>query len=133
MLCFFFSGREAVHLHCTWVSHHFTVMISDLHLTRSVDVSSANSSINLFLLGVLYFYRVLLSFCRCNSRFTHANRHCSDHPYASLRRCLGELALQPVTNHAPENSPDVLNWLENYKKRNEEKTPAKISNSGKFL
>lgn len=66
----------------------------------------------------------------CNSRFTHANRHCSDHPYASLRRCLGELALQPVTNHAPENSPDVLNWLENYKKRNEEKTPAKISNSG---
>jgi hypothetical protein len=61
---------------------------------------------------------------RCNSRFTHANRHCADHPFASLRRC-HELALQPLTTQAVENSPDVVRWLENYKRRNEEKTPGK--------
>lgn len=63
----------------------------------------------------------------CNSRFTHANRHCPDHPFASLRRC-HELALQPLLNQA-ENSPDVLRWLENYRKRNDEKTPGKLSDT----
>jgi len=63
----------------------------------------------------------------CNSRFTHANRHCSDHPFASLRRC-HELALQPVISQA-ENSPEVLNWLENFKRRNEEKTPGKVEDT----
>merc|ERR1712071_54767 len=63
----------------------------------------------------------------CNSRFTHANRHCSDHPFASLRRC-HELALQPIISQA-ENSPEVLSWLENFKKRNEEKTPGKVTES----
>ena len=26
-------------------------------------------------------------FVGCQSRFTHANRHCSEHPYAALKRC----------------------------------------------
>ena len=25
-------------------------------------------------------------FAGCTSRFTHANRHCADHPYATLQR-----------------------------------------------
>ena len=45
----------------------------------------------------------------CASRFTHANRHCVDHPFASLRRC-HELCLQSL--QPSENSPEVLRWLE---------------------
>lgn len=48
----------------------------------------------------------------CTSRFTHANRHCSDHPFASLRRLPNHTLLQDrlsllrsSTNHG------VTEWL----------------------
>jgi hypothetical protein len=45
-------------------------------------------------------------------RFTHANRHCSDHPLATLRRS-DDFVLRPVASN-PEQSSDVLRWLERY-------------------
>ena len=95
--------RKTIYLHCCWVNIFFLNSLSVLSHEK--------------------FHYYLLDY-RCNSRFTHANRHCADHPFASLRRC-HELALQPLTSQAVENSPDVLRWLENYKRRNEEKTPGK--------
>jgi hypothetical protein len=45
-------------------------------------------------------------------RFTHANRHCPDHPLATLRRS-DDFVLRPVASN-PEQSSDVLRWLERY-------------------
>ena len=54
----------------------------------------------------------IILFCRCNMRFTHANRHCPDHPLATLRRS-DDFVLRPVASN-PEQSSDVLRWLERY-------------------
>ena len=46
----------------------------------------------------------------CRSRFAHANRRCSDHPSAALKR-------EDVTNFTPskhERNPEVVQWLERY-------------------
>ncbi|KDR13961.1 hypothetical protein L798_11919, partial [Zootermopsis nevadensis] len=59
----------------------------------------------------------------CNMRFTHANRHCPDHPLATLQRS-DDFVLRPVASN-PEQSSDVLRWLERYKKEREERTPSK--------
>ncbi|GLG93555.1 Transcriptional activator cubitus interruptus [Gryllus bimaculatus] len=59
----------------------------------------------------------------CNMRFTHANRHCPNHPYAALHRS-DDFVLRPVASN-PEQSSDVLRWLERYRKDREERTPSK--------
>ncbi|XP_069693141.1 zinc finger protein 367-like [Periplaneta americana] len=59
----------------------------------------------------------------CSMRFTHANRHCPDHPLATLRRS-DDFVLRPVASN-PEQSSDVLRWLERYRKDREERTPSK--------
>ncbi|XP_063219941.1 zinc finger X-linked protein ZXDB-like [Bacillus rossius redtenbacheri] len=59
----------------------------------------------------------------CGMRFTHANRRCPDHPQSYLRRS-DDFVLRPVTLN-PEQSKEVIRWLERYKHEREEKTPAK--------
>ncbi|KAB7504925.1 hypothetical protein Anas_06283, partial [Armadillidium nasatum] len=59
----------------------------------------------------------------CTSRFTHANRHCNDHPTAALKRT-SETSLSGLVE-APECTEEVLRWLEKYKQEKEERTPAK--------
>ena len=50
-------------------------------------------------------------FTGCTSRFTHANRHCPDHPYITLRRESTETLLDEIL-HNDENSEDVNMWLQ---------------------
>ncbi|XP_022107674.1 zinc finger protein 367-like [Acanthaster planci] len=61
----------------------------------------------------------------CRSRFTHANRHCPDHPYLTLQRESTETLLEEILSN-DENSEDVNRWLqryvENYRERLETKT-----------
>ncbi|XP_049783100.1 uncharacterized protein LOC126184661 [Schistocerca cancellata] len=59
----------------------------------------------------------------CTIRFTHANRHCPEHPNATLHRS-DDFVLRPVTCN-PEQSSDVLRWLERYRKEREDRTPKK--------
>lgn len=56
-------------------------------------------------------------------RFTHANRHCPDHPYATLTRS-DDFVLKPVTGNT-ELPHDVTRWLERYKmsREREDRTP----------
>ncbi|XP_052873299.1 uncharacterized protein LOC128278609 [Anopheles cruzii] len=56
----------------------------------------------------------------CQMRFTHANRHCPDHPYETLRRC-DDFFIQTL----PEQSGDVLRWLEKYRAEREDRTPTR--------
>lgn len=53
-------------------------------------------------------------------RFTHANRHCPEHPYDQLKRC-GDFVIQAVT----EQNYDVIKWLEKYKMEKEDRTPTR--------
>lgn len=46
-------------------------------------------------------------------RFTHANRHCPDHPYATLTRS-DDFVLKPLSGNT-ELPHDVTRWLERYK------------------
>jgi uncharacterized Zn-finger protein len=46
----------------------------------------------------------------CFIRFTHANRHCPNHPHAALRRSK-EIVLQPTLT-GTENKEEVMAWLE---------------------
>lgn len=59
----------------------------------------------------------------CEMRFTHANRHCPDHPYATLTRS-DDFVLKPVSGNT-ELPHDVTRWLERYKmaREREDKTP----------
>uniref|UniRef100_A0A0N7ZBY8 C2H2-type domain-containing protein n=1 Tax=Scylla olivacea TaxID=85551 RepID=A0A0N7ZBY8_SCYOL len=59
----------------------------------------------------------------CTSRFTHANRHCAEHPYATLHRT-ADLHIDPKLTPA-ERTEDVLRWLEKYRHERMERTPAK--------
>ncbi|KAI4499037.1 hypothetical protein M0802_005903 [Mischocyttarus mexicanus] len=59
----------------------------------------------------------------CNKRFTHANRHCPEHPYATLTRS-DDFVLKPI----PKNTVvplEVRQWLERYRmsRAKEERTP----------
>lgn len=46
-------------------------------------------------------------------RFTHANRHCPDHPYDTLKRCeAADIQIQPVSE---EQSSDIMRWLQKYR------------------
>jgi hypothetical protein len=45
-------------------------------------------------------------------RFTHANRHCPDHPYQALKRCDDEFLLNPQPE---EQSTEILKWLQKYR------------------
>nr|CAD7448139.1 unnamed protein product [Timema bartmani] len=60
---------------------------------------------------------------RCEMRFTHANRHCPQHPFGGIHRS-DDFVLRPVESN-PEQSSEVLRWLERYKLEREEKTPSK--------
>ncbi|XP_076249422.1 uncharacterized protein LOC143188837 [Calliopsis andreniformis] len=59
----------------------------------------------------------------CEMRFTHANRHCPDHPYATLTRS-DDFVLKPVSENT-ELPHDVSRWLERYKmsREREDRTP----------
>lgn len=56
-------------------------------------------------------------------RFTHANRHCPEHPYATLTRS-DDFVLKPVSENT-ELPHDVTRWLERYKmsREREDRTP----------
>uniref|UniRef100_A0A182SAU1 Uncharacterized protein n=1 Tax=Anopheles maculatus TaxID=74869 RepID=A0A182SAU1_9DIPT len=53
-------------------------------------------------------------------RFTHANRHCPDHPHDTLKRC-DDFVIQTV----PEQNIEVLKWLEKYRAEREDRTPTR--------
>lgn len=56
----------------------------------------------------------------CQMRFTHANRHCPEHPYDTLKRC-DDFVIQAVT----EQNHEVIKWLEKYKMEKEDRTPTR--------
>lgn len=56
----------------------------------------------------------------CQQRFTHANRHCPDHPYDQLKRC-DDFVIQAVS----EQNSEVIRWLEKYRMEKEERTPTR--------
>ena len=85
----------------------------------------------------MIFWKNDLKICfnfRCGNRYTHANRTCPVHPYHKPQRSV-ELVLQPNLS-AGENTEEVQNWLESYRKERLDKTPGKTpTNSisiGKF-
>lgn len=45
-------------------------------------------------------------------RFTHANRHCPDHPYDALKRCDDDLLMN---SQPEEQSTEILKWLQKYR------------------
>lgn len=50
-------------------------------------------------------------------RFTHANRHCPDHPFEALKRCEDEFVL----NQQPEEqSTEILKWLQKYREERQQ-------------
>ncbi|XP_011141887.1 uncharacterized protein LOC105184669 [Harpegnathos saltator] len=59
----------------------------------------------------------------CEMRFTHANRHCPEHPYATLTRS-DDFVLKPVSENT-DLPHDVTRWLERYKmsREREDRTP----------
>lgn len=67
----------------------------------------------------------------CTSRFTHANRHCAEHPYATLQRT-SDLNINPQLSPA-ECTDDVLQWLEKYRHEKMERTPAKVRKNKREL
>lgn len=52
------------------------------------------------------------SFAGCQMRFTHANRHCPDHPYDVLKRCEDEFMM---SSQPEEQSTEILKWLQKYR------------------
>lgn len=45
-------------------------------------------------------------------RFTHANRHCPDHPFEALKRCEDDFVL---TQQPEEQSTEILKWIQKYR------------------
>lgn len=45
-------------------------------------------------------------------RFTHANRHCPDHPYDALKRCDDDILMN---SQPEEQSTEILKWLQKYR------------------
>nr|XP_020658938.1 zinc finger protein 367 [Pogona vitticeps] len=56
----------------------------------------------------------------CVSRFTHANRHCSKHPYAKLRR---EEPTDGLNKTQTADNKAVAEWLTKYWEMREQRTP----------
>ncbi|XP_069817846.1 zinc finger protein 367 isoform X2 [Dendropsophus ebraccatus] len=56
----------------------------------------------------------------CMSRFTHANRHCSKHPYARLRR---EEPSNKGSKNPAANNKDTAEWLAKHWERQEQLPP----------
>lgn len=49
----------------------------------------------------------------CSSRFTHANRHCSDHPCATLVRVGPEVSIKDlIALREQETNSEVREWLQ---------------------
>jgi len=64
----------------------------------------------------------------CGNRYTHANRTCPLHPLHKPQRST-DLVLQPVLSANDEDSEEVRQWLENYRRERQEKTPGKPANA----
>ncbi|XP_051875140.1 zinc finger protein 367 [Pristis pectinata] len=62
----------------------------------------------------------------CGSRFTHANRHCTKHPYARLRR--DEVSNGATKTQAADNDA-VAEWLTKYWEMREQRMPS-VKNTG---
>lgn len=45
-------------------------------------------------------------------RFTHANRHCPDHPYDALKRCDDDFLM---SSQPEEQSTEILKWIQKYR------------------
>lgn len=46
-------------------------------------------------------------------RFTHANRHCPDHPNGSLQRVSSKIAVEDLEKmRDAESNPEVRDWLD---------------------
>ncbi|XP_076055412.1 uncharacterized protein LOC143033807 [Oratosquilla oratoria] len=67
----------------------------------------------------------------CTSRFTHANRHCAEHPYATLKRTADSTISPQITS--AECTDEVLLWLEKYRQERTERTPAKARKAKREL
>jgi hypothetical protein len=52
------------------------------------------------------------SFAGCQMRFTHANRHCPDHPYDVLKRCEDDFLMN---SQPEEQSTEILKWIQKYR------------------
>lgn len=50
-------------------------------------------------------------------RFTHANRHCPDHPYEALKRNDDDLIFNPQPE---EQSIEILKWLQKYREERQQ-------------
>jgi hypothetical protein len=50
-------------------------------------------------------------------RFTHANRHCPDHPYEALKRNDDDLVFNPQPE---EQSIEILKWLQKYREERQQ-------------
>ncbi|ELT91104.1 hypothetical protein CAPTEDRAFT_227287 [Capitella teleta] len=61
----------------------------------------------------------------CLSFFTHANRHCQEHPLAPLKRVDNESRTMPDETLMQESSPLVKEWLQRYYQQRQERTPMK--------
>jgi len=94
---------------CIAVSLIASMKTKNLKALMFYNKKKSNDSLNVF--HPEKEFSIIL-FCRCNMRFTHANRHCPDHPLATLRRS-DDFVLRPVASN-PEQSSDVLRWLERY-------------------
>lgn len=57
----------------------------------------------------------------CVSRFTHANRHCTKHPYARLKR---EEPTDRLSKKQMTDNKAVAEWLARYWEMREQRTPA---------
>ncbi|NWV40701.1 ZN367 protein, partial [Grantiella picta] len=57
----------------------------------------------------------------CLSRFTHANRHCPNHPYARLKR---EELTDRLSKKQTADNKAVAEWLAKYWKTREQRAPA---------
>ncbi|XP_064112942.1 uncharacterized protein LOC135219798 [Macrobrachium nipponense] len=67
----------------------------------------------------------------CTSRFTHANRHCAEHPFATLQRT-ADPNINPQLSPA-ECTEEVMRWLEKYRNERMERTPAKVRSTKREL
>jgi len=63
------------------------------------------------------------SIADCGARFTHANRHCSDHPTQALVR--DEINMPLPTFNANTDSPEICAWMQRYLTRRQDRTPFK--------
>uniref|UniRef100_T1J9F8 C2H2-type domain-containing protein n=1 Tax=Strigamia maritima TaxID=126957 RepID=T1J9F8_STRMM len=61
----------------------------------------------------------------CANSFAHANRHCPQHPFATLQR-VQKTALDANASASDDNNIEVLQWLEKYRRARDEKPTSKL-------